>query len=318
MQFLDAGRVAQALPYDSLIDALDAAFRRQVTVPQRIHHTLEQASGTDASLLLMPAWRDGGAIGVKIVSVFPDNALRNRGSVNAVYCLLDGATGEPRAIIDGEELTLRRTACASALASRYLSRSDATSLLMIGSGKLAPHLVAAHAAVRSFGKISVWGRNTDKANALADLLAGDFRDVRPVTNLEAAVREADVVSCATLSPAPLIHGSWLRAGQHIDLVGAFTPQMREADGEALRRSRVFVDTRAGAFSEAGDIILAIAEGLFREDELAGELADLVSGRSSGRASAAEITLFKSVGTALEDLAAAELVVSTPTGPSAER
>ena len=313
MQFHDAAQVALALPYDALIDALDAAFRGQVTVPQRAHHALKQPTGTGASLLLMPAWRDGGGIGIKIVSVFPDNALRNKGVVNAVYCLLDRATGEPRAVIDGEELTLRRTGCASALASRYLSRRDSRSLLMVGTGKLAPHLVAAHATVRRFQKISVWGRDAAKADALAGALAADFPVVRPVTDLEAAVRESDVISCATLSPAPLIHGRWLRPGQHLDLVGAFTPQMREADGEALHQSRVFVDTRAGALSEAGDIIQAIAEDLFSEGDLAGDLADLACGRCSGRASAEEITLFKSVGTALEDLAAAELVVAADAG-----
>lgn len=308
MLLVDARRVADALPYDELIDTLDRAFRAPVTVPQRTHHTIDQGAGSDATLLLMPAWSEGGSIGIKIATLFPDNALRNKGAVNAIYCLMNGTSGEPEAVIDGGELTLRRTACASALASRYLSCKNASTLLMIGTGKLAPHMVAAHAAVRSLQQIRIWGRNPAKAKALAGALAEQHPDVRAVTDLEAALPEADIVSCATLSSTPLVRGALLRPGQHIDLVGAYTPQMREADGDAMNRATVYVDTYLGAFSEAGEVLQAIDEGLLQKDDIGGELAELASGKIAGRTSGQEITLFKSVGTALEDLAAAELLM----------
>ncbi len=309
MLFFDAAAVARKLPYAKLIDALDAAFRGDVTVPARAQHTIPCPGAADATLLFMPAWRAGGAIGAKIASVFPDNASKGKGAVNASYFLLDGETGEPRAVIDGGELTLRRTACASALAARYLSPAGAGSLLMIGTGNLAPHLVGAHASVRDYAQIRVWGRNAEKARAVADVLSSDHGDVRAAEDLEAAVREADVVSSATLSSEPLIRGSWLRPGQHIDLVGAFTPDMREADSEAIRRARIVVDTYEGAFSEAGEIIQALDEQVISKSDLTAELSELARGTRHGRRSSDEITLFKSVGTALEDLAAAELIVS---------
>ena len=258
-------------------------------------------------MLLMPAWRAGGALGVKVVTVFPDNAARGLGAVQASYLLMDADTGELRAVVDGNELTLRRTACASAMASRYLSRADADTLLMVGTGKLAPHLVAAHAAVRRYSHIRVWGRSAEKAGELAARLGPTCDDVRAVDDLESAVRAADVISCATLSDSPLVEGDWLAPGQHLDLVGAFTPDMREADSAALARATVFADTYDGAFSEAGDIIRAIDDGAITRDDVVADLAELARGEHEGRTSAAEITLFKSVGTALEDLAAAELV-----------
>lgn len=309
MLIIDAASVAERLPYERLIDKLDVAFRDGTVVPERAHHTISVGGGTDATLLLMPAWRNGRGLGVKIATVFPDNMEKGLGTVHALYFLMDGATGEPRAVLDGAELTLRRTACASALASRYLSIDSAATLLMVGTGKLAPHLIAAHAAVRDIGRIRIWGRREQKAREVKAGLARRPEDVEVVTDLEEAVHDADIVSCATLARDPLIHGAWLRPGQHIDLVGAFTPEMREADGEAIGRARVVVDTYAGALAGAGDITQAISEGIIAEDDIAADLAELARGAKPGRRSPDEITLFKSVGTALEDLAAAELVVA---------
>ena len=317
MQTFDKVAVAAALPYDELITTLDTAFAADVTVPQRVHHAIPQSKGGDASLLLMPAWRSGGKVGVKIVSVYPDNAKRGLGSVNALYTLMDGETGVPEAVIDGDELTLRRTACASALASRRLSRADSTSLLMVGNGRLAPHLIAAHAAVRPLERIRIWGRDFGRAKRLAGELDGRYADIAAVANLPDAVSEADIVSCATLAGAPLVHGRDLRPGQHIDLVGAFTPEMAEADPEALRRARIFVDTYEGARAEAGDILQAIAAGTITDADIVADLGQLARG-ADGRRSDEEITLFKSVGTALEDLAAAELVLARAAGSRANR
>jgi len=306
MQFFDADTVARRLPYAPLIDALDEAFRRSAVVPQRAHHTIGIDDGTDATLLLMPAWRDGGGLGVKIATFYPDN--RHIGAVQASYLLLDGDSGAPRALIDGGELTLRRTAAASALASRYLSNPDAATLLMVGTGNLAPHLIAAHSAIRPIERVLVWGRTAAKADALTARVSTDI-DAEVAGDLQAGVQDADIVSCATLAIEPLIRGEWLRGGQHLDLVGAFTPDMREADSAALARSTVVVDTYEGGLSEAGDIVQAIADGTISDADIAADLAQLARGERPGRQASDEITLFKSVGTALEDLAAAEMVAA---------
>lgn len=309
MMFYDARQVARGLPYNLLIEALEQAFRGSTMAPPRSHHKLPQPSGTEASLLLMPAWNDNEGLGVKIATVFPDNALRQEKTVNAIYCLLDGTSGRPIAVIDGEELTLRRTAAASALASRYLSQPTADHLLMVGSGKLAPYLIEAHCSERPIKKVSLWGRTPAKTEALAQSLCLDGVEVTPVSDLDAAVGGADIVSCATLSSAPLVKGDLLKPGQHLDLVGAYLPDMRETDGTSVSRAEVYVDTYAGAQSEAGDLLQAQAEGVFDYGDIRGDLAELVVQGAPGRKSADDITLFKSVGTALEDLAAAELLVT---------
>ncbi len=306
MQIFDAKAVADALPYDRLIDAIDAAFATRVQVPQRSHFNVSVPGGQDGTLLLMPAWAPGRSLGVKIATVFPDNAARSLPAVFASYLLTSAQTGEPVAVLDGTELTLRRTAAASALASRYLSRDDARTLLMVGTGNLAPHLVRAHAIARPIDHVIVWGRRPEAANALVGKLADDAFDVEAATNLDEAIPLADIISCATLSSDALVKGALLRGGQHIDLVGAFKPGMRECDAEAVQRSDVFVDTRDGALSEAGDLLQAIDEGAFRSEDIRGDLGELASRAVAGRQDDTAITLFKSVGTALEDLAAAEL------------
>jgi ornithine cyclodeaminase len=212
------------------------------------------------------------------------------------------------AVLDGTELTVRRTAAASALASSYLSREDSSRLLMVGTGNLAPHLVMAHAAARPISEVIVWGRRGEAAEDLAGRIAATGLAARATDDLEAAAASADIISCATLANEPLIKGNWLMAGQHVDLVGAFRPDMREADDEALRRADVYVDTRTGALSEAGEIVQGIANSAITESDVCGELTELARKIVPGRQDAAAITLFKSVGTALEDLAAAELAM----------
>ena len=221
---------------------------------------------------------------------------------------MDGKTGKPLALIDGPSLTLRRTAAASALAARYLAREDCERLLMVGTGALAPHLILAHAAVRPICNVLVWGRNPDKAEKIAKRLdRPDFR-VAATTDLEGAARGADIISCATMSRDPLVAGDWLQPGSHLDLVGGFTPEMRETDDAAISKARVFVDTREGALNEAGDIVQPIRSGIIAKDDIAGDLFELTRGKRAGRRFYDQITLFKSVGTALEDLAAAKLAV----------
>jgi ornithine cyclodeaminase len=307
MQQLDAPALALRLNRRALIAALDRAFRAPCTVPPRQQYALPsgQHGHETRTLLVMPAWAQGRSLGLKIVTVFPENSRQNLPAVHASYLLLDAATGQPRALLDGTELTLRRTAAASALASMYLARADASRLLMVGTGNLAPHLIESHALVRPIRSVRIWGRRPERAAALADRLSREDLVVTPTADLQAAVRWADIVSCATLARAPLVRGAWLRPGQHLDLVGSFTAEMREVDDGAIGRCELYVDTRAGALAEAGEIIGAIARGIIEPSAIRAELSDLPSGRFA-RAGDDSITVFKSVGTALEDLAAAEL------------
>jgi ornithine cyclodeaminase len=310
-----AAEVEAALPYAPLAEAIGAMFAAGCAVPMRHHHAIPTPDGGSGLLLLMPAWRTGAHIGIKSVTVFSGNPARGLPSVMGVYLLLDAATGAPVALLDGPALTLRRTAAASALAARHLAREDARRLVMVGTGALAPHLVRAHAAVRPIREVVVWGRDAGKARSLARRLAGDGLPAEAALDLETAVRGADIVSCATMATEPLIRGGWLAPGTHLDLVGGYTPAMREADDEAVARARVFVDTRAGALAEAGDIVQPVRRGVIAEADIAADLSDLARGAHPGRTSPEEITLFKSVGTALEDLAAAELAIRNPPSPS---
>lgn len=310
MRLINADEVNSALDDRALVEALREMFRGGCDVPLRHHHNILNPGAADATLLLMPAWQSGEQIGIKLVTVFPDNGRVGLASILGQYLLLDGKTGRPQALIDGVQLTLRRTACASALAADFLARPDASNLVMVGAGALAPHLIRAHAAVRPIRTVMIWNHNSEKAQALAAELKIDGVEISASTELEAAVGAADIVSCATLSPDPLIMGAWLPAGCHLDLVGAFRPDMRECDDTAVTRARIYVDNREGAMVEGGDIAIPLASGVITADDVRGDLFDLTRGLVQGRGDNqnGDITLFKSVGTALEDLAAAQLVM----------
>ena len=308
MRVIDAAAVEAALDYPTLVEKLRQAFRSDIATPLRHHHTVPTYGENDATLLLMPAWQTGRHIGVKIATAFPDNGARNLAMIMATYLLMDGETGAPLAMIDGVALTVRRTACASALAARYLAREDCERLLMVGTGQLAPHLILAHASVRPICNVLIWGRTPAKARKLAKALNRPDMKVDWTEDLASAASGAHIISCATASPDPVVKGEWLSDGVHVDLVGGYRPDMREVDDEAIRRARVFVDTREGACVEAGDIVQPIESGLLRPDDVAADLFDLTRGDRAGRRHYDQITLFKSVGTALEDLAAAQLIV----------
>ncbi len=316
MRHFSAAEIDAALDFPALIDALAESFRGGFHAPQRHHHEIERAGEPAATALLMPAWTTLGAaageyLGVKIVNVFPGNAARGLPAVHGLYVLQSGATGEALATMDGTRLTLWRTAAASALAARHLARSDAKNLLLVGAGSLAPFLARAHASQRRIGRIAVWNHRPEGAHRLAQsLIAQGFR-AHATGRLEDAVREADIVSCATLSQTPLVAGAWLKPGQHLDLVGAFSMRMREADDAALKRARVFIDTSA-ALEEGGDVAIALRSGAIVRADVVADLAALVRG-ATGRGGPEEVTLFKSVGAAIEDLAAAMLVWNKATG-----
>ena len=306
MKLISAAEIGETLDWPSTIHALEQAFRQESRIPTRHHHVMSDGPEPPVHLL-MPAWVPDRYLGVKAVNVFPANAQIGKPAVSGVYLLFSARTGETLAILEGGELTARRTAAASALAARYVARGDASRLLIVGTGRLSRHLASAHASVRPITQVSVWGRNPDKAAAVAKELCESGLHADAVVDLEAAVARADIVSCATLSTHPLVRGAWLRPGTHLDLVGGFTPAMRETDDDAVRRSQVFVDTRAGAMKEAGDIVVPLRTAVLSPEEIQGDLFDLTRNDHPGRTNDEHITLFKSVGVAIEDLAAASLV-----------
>lgn len=313
MKLIDADDLAKSLPYGALVDAIGHAFAGGVTVPVRAHHDVPVEDGQNSTILLMPAWSDDGFIGVKTVVVAPENASKGLPAVQATYQLFDRETGQPLALMDGPELTARRTACASALAARYLADENASKLLMIGTGVLAHHLPQAHAAVRPIKEVRVWGRNPEKAEKSAAALRAAGLAAEMTEDLSSSVEWADIVSAATLAKEPIIDGNWLRAGQHVDLVGAFRPDMREADDTVLKRARIFCDTKAGAMKEAGDLSDPLARGVIGENDVLADLFELASGDYLFERKPDDITMFKSAGTAIEDLAAAMLAYTGDQG-----
>lgn len=309
MYFISADDIDRAFTYESVTDALRDAFVEGVNAPLRHHHTIQRPGGADQTLLLMPAWSGDvaqGHIGVKIATVTPDNGKVSLPAVMASYILMDGKTGQPQAFIDGARLTLWRTSCASALAARYLAPADPDMLLILGAGELAPFLARAHASTRAYRRIVIWNRSHDKAEKMAESLKKEGFDASATVDLDSAAGEADTISAATLSSEPLIRGDLVKPGAHIDLVGAFTPHMRESDDDCVRRASIFVDTFEGATKEGGDIAQPLDAGVITKDDIRADLAALCTGKHPGRTAGDEITLFKSTGAALEDLAAAIL------------
>lgn len=314
MLVLTAEDVRSLAPMRRLIDALAEAFRAGCVTPPRQVVSVPGGGG-DRLLLSMSAFGSDGRAVVKIATVFPGNAARRLPNIQAAV-LVFSETGAPIALLDGTAVTRLRTGAASALASRYLSRADSAHLSIVGTGALAPSMAAAHCAVRPIRRISVWGRSIERAaeaaNRIESFVNADI-EVRTAASVEAAVAEADIVSCATSSPTPLVMGEWLRPGTFVDLVGSFSPYKREVDDCAVLRSRIFVDTFEGALTEAGDLLDPLSRGVIDRRHIEGELADLVRGLVPGRSGQEEVTLFKSVGTASEDFATATLVLASAQG-----
>ena len=314
MQFFDADATRSALPFDRLIPALRERFAAGCETPLRHVHEitspLGDAEGDLASRrmtsLIMPAWIPGRYYGVKIVNIAPGNALRGLPGLHGSYLLFDARTGVPLAHLDGDQLTARRTAAASALAASYLARENARHLLVVGAGQVARLLPAAYKAVRAIERVTVWARREDQAKKLAQQFTAEGFQAEATTDLAAACREADIVSCATLSTEPVVRGAWLAPNSHLDLIGSFTPAMREADDACFENARVFVDTDE-ALKKSGDLLVPMAHGVLRADDVRGTLTTLAKGVATGRKIEGERTVFKSVGSALEDLAAAVLV-----------
>lgn len=311
MHFFDADTTRSALPFDRLIAALRERFAQGCEVPPRHVHDivnppgegLGDAASRRMTSLLMPAWIPGRYYGVKIVNIAPGNARQGLPGLHSSYLLFDARTGVPLAHLDGDQITNRRTAAASALAASYLARPEASHLLVVGAGRVAQLLPEAYGAVLPIQRVSVWARNLEAAQALAADCARLGLQAQAVTDLPAACAEADIVSCATLSTEALVQGAWLAPGSHLDLIGSFTPAMREADDAAFENARVFVDTDE-ALKKSGDLIGPLARGVLKADDVRGTLTTLCKGVATARKTPLDRTVFKSVGTALEDLAAA--------------
>jgi len=313
LQFFNAEAVAAALPWDALIESIERTITDGAAhAPERTVHTVPVVDGADASLLLKPGWVVGEVVAIKAVTFFPENGAQGLPTVNAGVLLFDGATGVFRGACDGNELTTRRTAAASAAAAKRLARVDARRLLVVGTGALAPMVGLAHSAVRDYDVVEVWGRNAEKAQRVANHLVTRDINARVAADLDTAVAEADVISCVTGAQTPLVRGRLLQPGTHVDLIGSFTPGMRESDDDVVRGRTIVADTRTDGLV-AGDLSQPLQTGVISMDDIVADLRELIAGEHPGRTSEDEVTVFKSAGIALEDVAAAELVFAGSAG-----
>ncbi len=273
--------------------------------------------GERQSYLNLPAWLPGIAVGTKLVTVIPDNPDRFRDvpAIQAAYVLFDGNDGSLLGLIDGTALTYRKTAADSALGAMLLSRDDPETLALVGAGGLAPYLARAHLAVRqSIRKVLVWNRSRPHAEAVAAGLRADGVDAELAGDLEVAVRRADIVTCCTASTEPLVKGAWLKAGSHLDLVGAFTPDMRECDDQAVKRARLFVDSFEYAVDKPGDLASPLARGVISRDDIEADLFDLCRPDYAVRRRPDDVTLFKNGGGGHLDLMTALYIWRTLADP----
>ncbi|MEJ1995440.1 MAG: ornithine cyclodeaminase [Limibacillus sp.] len=308
MRILAASDVAGALDLESTVERLRQAWRGQEVQPGPLDLDLPTLDGPGARLSLLPAWQLGRFVGLRITTAFPGNEERDTPVEMSSYLLLDGRSGQPVALIDGALLVRRRAAATSALAAGYLARPDSERLLMIGAGAMAGHLIEAHAKVRPICNVLIWSRNAGRAKRLAKRLdRRDFR-VAATEDLGEAVRGAHIICSATRSPDPLIEGAWLQEGQHLDLVGSTRLEVSECDAATLRRARLFVDSREETPHRSGELAAALAAGAIQPEDIAADLFELTRGERAGRRYYDQITLFKSVGLGLADLAAAQLVL----------
>jgi ornithine cyclodeaminase/alanine dehydrogenase-like protein (mu-crystallin family) len=300
---IDAERLRALTPWPKLIDALQSAFREPCEVPERLHFDV---SGV-GSLIIMPAWHQNGFLGVKLVQVFPGNSSIGKPTVHGLYMLASASNGEVLSLIDAQELTARRTAATSALASRFLSRESSQCLLVMGTGRLAFEVISAHATVRPIDQVLIWGRNRERASSLSDRVNDTLTlHAQPIDSLDRAVLQADIISTVTTAIEPILSGRNLRPGTHVDLIGGYTPLMREADDDVMRSAKIYVDRVSSALREAGDIASPLERGIITKSAIRGDLFGLCTERAPKRSSEKDITVFKSVGLALEDLAAAAL------------
>ena len=306
MKYFDMKAIQTALPYPLLVEALAQGLQQFAQTPARSFFSPNQ----DAScVMIMPAWRPHQMMGVKLVSVWPENNAKGESAVSAVYVVISCLDGRPLAVLDGTELTLRRTAAAAALAAKRLARENSETLAVLGTGSLSVPLVQAHTDTMRFKNVLVWGRQFHKAQRVVNQLKELGIEVRAMGDLEETLALSDVVAVATTATEPFLKADWVKPGTHISLVGAFTPQMAEAEPVLMARSQLFADCRASVLEKGGEVFQAIKQGLVLDSDIIADLAELTAQsdrnwRHDGQA----ITVFKSVGFALLDLIAAEVVM----------
>ena len=313
MELLTDETLDRLLRYEALVPAMREMHLKRPDDQADMLLEVPAADGGKDRLLNRAAWQKGEALGIKLATIFPNNPTNGSGlpSIHAVYVLFGGEFGEPQAVMNAKVLTWRKTAADSALGASFLAREDIKQMLMVGAGSMAPELIRAHVSVRpSLERIVIWNRSRERAEALAAGLAGDLegREIAVEDDLEGAVGGADLISCATLSDNPVVQGAWLKEGTHLDLVGAFTPSMREADDEALRRGRLFVDSRTTTVGHIGELVIPMAAGVISEDDIQADLFELAAGDRPGRGGSQEITIFKNGGGAHLDMMTARHAV----------
>jgi len=308
---LDSEKILSCLPFTTLVDELAAMHRQPIGLVDEMLMESTDSDENTSHFFIRTGWQPEKAAGAKIITVFPrNNQKREWPSIQAVYILFEGVNGTPIACLDGTALTWIKTATDSALGSRFLSRENVESMLMIGAGQMAPHLISAHCEVRpSLKQVRIYNRSTDKAEALGQSLTLRFPQIRfsATTEIEAAVREADLICSAVTVTQPVIRGEWLKSGTHVDLIGAYTADMREADDECLRRGSLFVDARETTINHIGELMIPLAQGVISESDVLADLSDLCQQVHSGRQSEDEITVFKNGGGGHLDLMCARII-----------
>ena len=311
MLMLDADKLLHCLPFTTLVDELAAMHRDPIGLVDEM--LMESVDDNDnvSHFFIRTGWQPEKAVGAKVITVFPrNNQTLEYPSIQAVYILFEAVNGSPVACLDGTALTWLKTASDSALGSKLLSREDIESMLMIGAGQMAPHLLSAHCEVRpSLKRVQVWNRTAEKAQQLCIEMKQKFPsiDFSAVGEIEAAAREADLICSAIGRKEPIIEGAWLKPGAHVDLIGAFTPDMREADDEVLRRGSLFVDARETTINHIGELMIPIASGVISEADVLADFSDLCQQRHAGRSSEDEITVFKNGGGGHLDLMCARIL-----------
>lgn len=305
MHHFDAQAVAAALPYPSLVAALAQGLQSPIEMPAR---SVLAPNHDDSCVLLMPAWKSRQLMGVKLVSVWPGNNAVGLPAVSGVYVLISCENGQPLAVMDGTELTLRRTAAAAALAARTLARKDSRTLAVLGTGALSVPLVQAHVGVMPIDSVQVWGRNLERAQLTVERLRQQGIGASVSQDLEQTLAQTDVVAVATTASEPFIPAPWVRPGTHLGLVGAFTPRMAEAEPGLMPLAQVFADHRSAVIEKGGEVWQALQQGLILPAAIEADLSELVARpQQEWRKGEQSITVFKSVGFASLDLIAAERV-----------
>ena len=305
MKVISAEEVHSALSYPELVDSLQEAYGAKYSMPPRQVFLLDENTNNDAFAVL-PSWNDQ-FIGVKAFTYFPEAEAPYK-SLYSKILLFNRDHGEPLALVDGTTVTFWRTAGISGLATRLLSREDSETMLLLGTGNLAPYIIRANLSVRPLKKVMVWGRNLAKAEAVVETMQKEFSNVEfsAIEDRQTACSEADIVVAATGSHEPIVLGEWIKPGTHTDFIGNHHADKRECDTALITKARVYADSKVNAFKEAGEILVPIKEGVFAEEGVIAELSEMCRGDAVLRENEEDVTLFKSIGMAMSDLVGAGL------------